>query len=358
MTNLLSFNFHNLVGLNVVSNDPFATRFFKLENQFSTGDFPRDLGLVNLHWERRRPTDGRKINYRSQFHKLLARWSYWIEITDKGIEIDAFGNRTAVPMVHHMLVHPSLRYLCARQKVMMMHGSAVVLGNKSVVFTGMGGTGKTTISSLILKHGGVDWKLHADDYVFLSTRPFSYAYITRAHLYRDQIRWIPFMKEFLTPGERLHLEFFGRLREISRDGLKWPLRITATRLWPEHVIAPKANLAAIILLKRGSDTHPILQKVSRNSEIVDSLIQMNFHEARHFIRLFETTLDLHDREKWLKEWKIAERGILEEILKKTALYELYLPHRRDVPKNYGEQLVEIVTPLCVSDATEVADGNH
>jgi len=352
MTSHLSFNFHNLVGLNVKSDDPFALQFFELENRFAAGDIPQNSSIVNIRWGRQKPSEASDTRYISSFHKFLARWSYAIKLSDKGIDIDAFGNRTAVPMIHHMLVHPSLRYLCTKRDAMMLHGSAVVVRGKSVVFTGLGGTGKTTISSLMLKHGGVDWKLHADDYVFLTTGSISHAYVTRAHLYRDQIRWVPSIKSVLTPSERLHLEFFGRIREITRDGLKWPLRIEASRLWPNHSIAPEADLAAVILLKRGKGHQPILRKKESIHDALDELIQMNFYEARHFIRLFGNTLEDQAREIWLNDWKKNERTILGKILQETSLFQLELPHQQNVSTQYGEVLVDLITPLFANEDRE------
>ena len=82
-------------------------------------------------------------------HKLLARWGYRMQVSPERIELDVIGNRLSVPMVHHMLLHPSLRYLSARQGVLLLHAGAVSHLGKSLIFTGYGGAGKTTTTALV-----------------------------------------------------------------------------------------------------------------------------------------------------------------------------------------------------------------
>lgn len=349
---VLTFNFHNLAGVQIESDDPGATRFFEAEYYPSAAPLPQDIKTVNLRWRKKWSLWPSDPEYHFHIHKTLARWSYRIELQEGGIDIDAFGNRIAVPMIHHMMVHPSLRYLCAKSNALMLHGSAVVVKDRSLVFTGTGGVGKTTISSLLLLHGGKNWKLHADDYAFLVKGPMSFSYMTRSHLYRDLIRWAPSMKTLLTPRERLHLEFFGRLREMTKDGIKWALRIDASRLWPDYSIAPNANLAAIILLARGNPDHPTLEKIDATKEIVEELVEMNFYEARHFIELYRKAFGDPETEKWLETWKDQERHILQQLLDETSLYQLELPSGGYVSDRYGKELVELLLPIAEADGEE------
>jgi len=79
---------------------------------------------------------------------------------------------------------------------------------------------------------------------------------------------------------------------------------------------------------------------------------MNFYEARHFIRLFGNTLEDQAREIWLNDWKKNERTILGKILQETSLFQLELPHQQNVSTQYGEVLVDLITPLFANEDRE------
>jgi hypothetical protein len=345
---ILSFNFHQLVSVQVESDDPEAIRFFEEEYRPSASATSQNPDQVTLKWKRSHWPFLR--GYHLQIHKGLACWAYKISLQESHqIHIDAIGNQIAVPMVHHMLVHPSMRYLCAQGDVMMLHGSSVVWSDRSLVFTGTGGAGKTTISSLILKSGGIDWKLHADDYVFLANGPTSFSYMTRSHLYRDQIRWVPALQGILSGRERLHLEFFGRLRELTKDRIKWPLRIGPSRLWPDHSIAPQAQLAAIIILNRGNIDQLVLEKIEVTEELIQELVDMNFFEARHFIKLIRKAYGEAFIKDWLTRWKVREMELIKQILYDTKLFHLHLPSSQADSESFGRELIETLKPIVNTD---------
>jgi hypothetical protein len=351
---LLTFNFHQLVGVQVESDDSGALHFFESEYRPSASALSEDLNQVTLKWKRSHWPFAK--GYHIQIYKGLARWAYRISMQTHRIQIDAIGNQVAVPMVHHMLVHPSMRYLCVQDGALMLHGSSVVWDDKSLVFTGTGGAGKTTVSSLILKHGGHDWMLHADDYVFLAKGPTSFAYMTRSHLYRDQIRWVPTLEKCLSPRERLHLEFFGRLREITKDRIKWPLRMEPSRLWPDYRIAPQAHLSAIVFLKRGNVNRLSLKKIDLTEGLMQGLVQMNFFEARHFIKLIRKAFGEAYTEVWIVDWKQREKDLLEQILEETHLFQLELPPSETAGDSFGRELIETLKPIMSVDQNEGLDA--
>ncbi len=345
MSETRSYNFHDLVGFELESRDIYALDFIEEEFRFSAGKFSPGIPVFRLHWRRGNALGQRSSGYSFHSHKLLAQWAYRVNLGESRIEIDAVGNGIAVPMVHHMLVHPSLRFLSSTQSALMLHGAAVVYGDRSLIFTGMGGTGKTTVSSLILERGGAKYRLHADDYVFLLPGRKSLPYLTRSHLYLDLLRWIPQLRSRLSLGERMKLEFYGRLRMISREGVKWPIRLGAQRLWPKHEIAAEAYIAAIILLKRTERSHPSIERISPTDIPVGEVLNMNFFEARHFCRLLEKNLGIPQATDRITAWKAREQELLIERLAETPVYWMGVPYRNKAPADLGDELLRLLEPL-------------
>ena len=344
MSRGLDFNFHNLIGVHVESQDPKMNDFYLQEFRNAVGSMELLTSEVRLRWDRRATFERIPAGYQFHTHKMLARWAYRISFNQGCVEIHAMGNEVAIPMVHHMLVHPAMRYLSSFSDVLMLHGSAVVKNGRSLIFTGKGGTGKTTTSSLLLQYGGPEWHLHADDYLFLGPKFQTMGYLTRSHLYLDILRWIPELKKVLTPWERLKLEFFGRLRSLSGDGLKWPIRLSIDRLWPNHNWAATAELSAVLLLRRAGIEETSLTPIEFDGEFIEEILEMNFTEARHFCALLERAVETGLPEDWLLDWRRREKRLLQENLSSVPIYWLNLPLTSDVDQ-IGLELVDHLTQL-------------
>lgn len=358
MTVVQTFNFHDLVGFQLYTQDPRAMTFFDAEYQYAKGDLADAMPLISLQWRHSRIPLFQRSGYCFHSHKILARWNYRIQLSDRLAAIEAIGNQTAVPMVHHMMVHPSLRYLSSLRGVIMLHGAAIVHNNRSVILTGRGGAGKTTISSLLLATGKNELQLHADDYVFIGPGPKTYAYLTRSHLYRDLLRWVPEIRSCLTSAERIQLEFFGHLRTATGERIKWPVRLPAERLWPGYDMAQSATLGAVLLLRRVPINEPRLMPLNRMDETVDRLIEMNFYEARHFCSLISAAPDHPLDSNWLQHWRERESELLRARLLEAPVFWLELPQTSQVSPSLGEKLLTLLSPILGTAREEAVDGRE
>lgn len=315
----LFFRFHDIACISVSSQAAFARDFFTAEYGYHLVESaPAELPRISLDFQLDASSPE---GFTRHTHKLLARWNYALEIRPGSLDLRVHGNRPAVSMVHHMLLHPSLRWLAAGRGSLLLHAGAVARGGRSLIFTGKGGAGKTTTTSLVLASGR-GWQIHADDYVFLGAGQ-SQAYVTRSHLYRDLQKWVPAVTGRLTHWERARLEFFGALRQHSREGLKWPVRLSPGRLWPGTPIAASASPAAVLLLERADVPKAALLPVKDVEATAHDLLEMNFSEARHFLTLLRKAGMLD--QAWLADWKSTELRLLRAALAAAPTYRLVLP---------------------------------
>jgi hypothetical protein len=337
----LWFDFHGVNGLHISTQDAEAAEFFRAEyasHQCET--LSTDQARVELLLTPGKFPDDVRIQ--TATHKVLARWKYAVQFeSGKKIRIFAEGNSWAVPMIHHMLVHPSLRWLSSQNSELLLHAGAVAIGGRSLILTGKGGTGKTTTTSMLLASGQPGWSLHGDDYVFLSPEPKSYAYLTRSHLYRDLLKWVPEINDILTTNERFRLEIFGRIRRWSGERLKWPVRLPASRLWPGRKLEQSARPAGIVFLRKGNVDQPLVEPATYNTDLLQELLDMNFFEARHFLRLVGQT----QKTEWLVDWRGRERQLLETLLKTIPIYLLILPSQVSDARQMRRGLVEQLEKL-------------
>jgi len=334
-----------MLGFKLLTGDSEAAQFFLAEYQLHQVDsLPDGLPQVILNFHRL----GEKMpsGFIRHQHKVLAKWSYFIKISPEKVMIDAYGNSLSIPMIHHMLVHPSLRYLASYQNIIMLHAGAVAYQGRSLILTGKGGVGKTTITSLLLARGGPEWAAHADDYVFLTPPGESLAYLTRAHLYRSLLRGVPEIWHTLTFKEKIKLEILGWIRELSREQIKWPVRVPLTRLWPGHRVIMRAVPAGLVILQRNSGELPLLRKADSGKGLRDELLKVNFFEARHYLDLTRQCMLEDEWQAFDTGWRQRESQMLERCVEKIPVYELLIPTGAKIQENsiQFDSLARLVKP--------------
>jgi hypothetical protein len=342
-----AYDFHRLVRLEMASADKAAVDYFEEEYAFFRSAAESAEAKVTLAWERGPVFGGVAPGHRRHAHKRLARWSYRILLGPDHVELQAAGNRTAIPMVHHMMVHPALRYLVSGRGALLLHASSVALDGRSLILTGSGGVGKTTTASLLLAYGDPRWRPHADDYVFLRPDGTSLAYPTRSHLYQNLLTWVPALAGRLTRSERLRLRAQWWLRRGL--GVKWPVRVGAERLWPGRPITPQAEVAAIVLLRRGGGGEPRLAPLPPGAFPVDELIEVNFQEARHFLDLVRAAgvgAGVGENgDGWLDTWRALETKTLRTLADRIPGYSLEIPSRSSHIRSTGQRLASALETL-------------
>lgn len=346
----MNFNFHGIVAAQVNTTSPRVATFYEAEYTYHQVDnLKSNIPKVILNFEYKPGWIPCPPGYIRHVHKALAHWVYRIEFEENQIKIDAYGNHWAIYMVHHMLLHPALRYLACKQGVLLLHGGAVANHGYSLVFSGHGGSGKTITTSLILALGGIDWHVHGDDYVFLSPGTRTLAYITRSHLYRDLINFVPEVENRLTQSERLRLGLYGRVRYWSKDQIKWPIRIPISRLWPDHQLAMEVKPAALLLLEENNSGNLKLIKIKPNEVPINRLIDMNFAEARHFLNMVRKNQVLPNFNSWLEDWQDKEQTLLTQHISKIPVYWMYRPRDIASMSDFKETLMKKMIDLIPKD---------
>jgi len=326
------FRFHNLASLEVHTSSRWLAEHFAQEYAYHQA--PNAEGQLSpwlrLTWMPPSQVPQKWVRESQSYrHKGLARWRYTLMFTpqDPGLHIWAWGNRWAGVMVQHMLVHHGLHWLLGWRGILLLHAGAVVYQGRSWLLTAPGGVGKTALTAQILQtFGPKRVQLHSDDFVFIyeqNDQTYSAAYITRAHLYVHHLHVLPNLASRLSRYERLKLHLYGLIRKWSRGYLRWAVRVPLSRLWPEYQVAPRAPVAGWIWLHPGPRC--LGPQPWSMAEAQDALLEMQFHEARYFLRLVEKNRPENWPSNWTTQWRAREARLLNRSLGSIPGYRLQVP---------------------------------
>ncbi len=350
------YNFHDIVSFQLLTDDALAESYIEAEYLPHEGvSHDARLPEVCLYFQRKEGVFQIPNGYTHYSYQRLARLACKLRITPDRIVIEAIGNRAAIPMIQHLLILPSLRYLASHRGVILLHSSAAAHNNHSLIFSGRSEVGKSAICSLIMSFGDANWSMHANEYVFLGMGEASLSYMTRLHIYWKLVKMVPKLTERLGLRERVQLNIFGRIRLLSSNHIRWPIHKDIQEMWPARCLCMSAIPAALLILRHAKITEPAIYPIKDIPGLVDELVELNFGEAKHYINLVKKSRAVSDSAAWLSAWKKREQMIIEYSLANIPAYQLHIPEIRPGPDdldshNYSQPaLLKLLTGLAEND---------
>ncbi|MBN2046984.1 MAG: hypothetical protein JW750_03990 [Anaerolineaceae bacterium] len=206
---------------------------------------------------------------------------------------------------------------------------------KSIILSAIGGTGKTTTVSMAMAYGSRCWALHADDYVFISPeKKRSYGYITRSHLYRSLLHWVPEISQTLTRWERVQLLIHDFILKLSNKHIRLPVRIELARIWERNGVCYEAEPIIIAKLLKGGVVKN--QQANSTTDFADFLLNMNFEEARHYMTLIQKCGITGEHPELISRWIEDEKRLISQLLSVIPAAEVTLPKVGQKSKNMGK----------------------
>ncbi len=90
---------------------------------------------------------------------------------------------------------------------------------------------------MIVSRSKNNWQFHSDDYVFCVSDSQSLSYETPLHFYQNLTRCLPELGHRLSIWESLKIHLLGYIRQLTRQKIKWPVRVDPDRLWQTYAHA-------------------------------------------------------------------------------------------------------------------------
>lgn len=238
-----------------------------------------------------------KLNIRA--HLNPDKWKHYGRIAKKG------KKRTWNEYYEYYIIRKAIQlplmWQMQKKGFYPVHASAVEKNNKSYVFAGFGGVGKTTLGLYLAENG---YKLMGDNFVFLKEG--------KVYPYPEMLRVTDFTLERISILERTGEKVFGQ---------------SIAKIDDQKISLEPAKLEKLFLINRGSfDTTEAENGVSRLLGMADNLQEFHSHSYASLIS-FITKDETNSREK-----------IYRESLKEAKVVNLSYSDFKDVKKAIeGEQ---------------------
>lgn len=232
---------------------------------------------------------------------------------------------------HEQVICPTVLMFC--NDTILMHGSGVSKNNKGNIFTGTGGSGKTSIAlNLILKE---KYNFLADDICFLNTNGKLYSNLEFPKIYNYNIKQNKFLKKIVFKGKNI----IDRLQWIIKQHIppKSVRRSINPKILFDNRIIDFVDLDKIFVLFRCNSEKMSVNQITNNelSIITYDIIKSEYSNLFQHIYWHNVNSVLLNKESIISEKRIEDKykdffikdcNIPEKIVIRIPLQKKFIKH--------------------------------
>jgi hypothetical protein len=342
------YNFHGFFRLSLHSDSPKALRHFQAEYAPFEASLtqPADLDITVAGF-RLTPSGAVRAFGRhllsddwiyAKEHYKVARWHFALQgLAQARTQLFFDGGPFSLDFLQHYFVEQIMRYKVSQRGCLLVHGGCVARNGVSVLFPGLGHTGKTALALWQVLGGH---QFQADDYTFVTARGETYCYPRRLHVSDHMRGACPAALRHLSPRHRLSIKAKKLVYYLTLKYGNLSESVGLTEIIPEAKVEDVARLKAVLVLTSSTGTELEGPRPLREGELVNHVMSINRLEGKP---LYSLLLAHHyaSSTSSLPEWWQRERDILEQALADTVGHEVFVPRRAPDPAAVLQRMARI-----------------
>jgi hypothetical protein len=269
----------------------------------------------------------------------VARWKFAMKgLASTPTRLFFDGGIFSLDFLQHYLIEQIMRYKISEKGTTLVHGGCIAKNGASVLFPGLGHTGKTALSLRKVLDG---WEFQADDWTFVSKSGETRSYARRLHISHHMYNACPEAMEHLSREHVLSIKAKKLIYYLSLKygDLSESLRIR--ELVPEAKIAERARLAAVVLLTGSMGTEIGEPRPIETEELVDRIMAINSREGAHFSNVMLAHYPKGNAISFPEMWE-REREILQGALSEADCLEVTVPRHAPNPQAVLEKTARMI----------------
>jgi hypothetical protein len=349
------YDFHGIFRLSIRSNFSKVNRYFQAEYGAFEAETcrPVDLDITVCNFSMESSQD--IINF-GKFQRVggwgyaeegykIARWQFALQgLSTSPTQLFFKGGVFSLDFLQHFFIEQIIRYTICLNDFLLVHGGCVAKNDTSILFVGLGHTGKT---SLALQKTLAGWQFQADDYTFLSAEGKTYSYPRRLHVSNHMFSLCPAAMQQLSPKNRFSIKLKKLIYYLTLRYGDLSEAVQLNELIPDAQTKNVAKLRTVILLTCSQGTQLQGPLPIKKDELIKRIMAINCVEGKPFFDILLCQQGHNKQALSLSEWLTKESDILRRALSGVELYEIIIPKNTNEPEavlsrvaKSFEQLVE------------------
>ncbi|MGB2726930.1 MAG: hypothetical protein WBD09_00435 [Halobacteriota archaeon] len=349
MTETRYFNIHNIVKFRIEDNSNFINRkmfggiFEEYINYFSDEIREEDLDFIVTISRKIKPKPScyilddkyyidRGYLYTEDSYKL-AKWRIEIIPNEDKYMINIEPNNLARFFISGFFIDFIIQYILTKKGYSILHSSGVSKNGLAYLFSGRGGSGKTSIGIHLVSSEG-EYKFLGDDFIIVH-RGYTHPYITPLNLFTYNLN--PFLLKNLNRKKRAMMFFKKVLYSLTRGYAKFFTKLNPREAFPEK-IGSKSKLSKVfIILPRNtkSDDGFTLKSISK-TEAVEYVTHNQMMDSPYLPVYITQYGFLFPTDELARYWETYRNNLVQNLPDTVRFYLIYLSLSSDINKSFDK----------------------
>jgi len=343
------FNIHDIVKFKIVNTTPFKWQFKNIYGSYENFEAVKtdDLDFI-VYLGRFKPTNQDCYITEEKYYikedyfycqKDSYKFTNW-EFEMSGFEngdtiIRIFSNIPGYMWMSGFIIDFMIHYKMNEKGYPILHASCVSKDNRGFMFSGSGGTGKTTITMNLLEKG---FKMLGDNYIILKKgEVFSYLSLLNIFTYN----LAPIIKSNLGVKNKIILGLKEIIYRVTQGYIKIFTKLNPKEIFPELTI-DKIKLDTVFLILRKKELKEMQIKKIDKIKLCEYLVTTQMLDNTClFLPYIAEYSYIFPESKLATYWERYKKNLEENLPDDILIYKVEVPQKYD--KEIFEKILEVIS---------------
>lgn len=273
--------------------------------------------------------------FRTQDKYKIARWILRIDYTDEGTIVASLSpNLAARMLISGFFLDFLVQHCAVRKGIAVIHSSGVSNGENAFLFSGRGGSGKTTIAIEMVERG---YRFLGDDFLFLDNGVV-FPYLTPLNLFSYNLA--PSVSSKLGTWKSASLLAKGALYRCTAGYVKLFTKLNPKTAFPGKIGATAALKNLFVMI---ATTSPVgkIEEIDR-SLMIEYIVRNQMMDSKFMPKYILAYSTQYPRSRLANHWELYRKSVQSNIPLGLRYHRIHYPLNRK-----GKELVmKSVLDIC------------
>lgn len=269
----------------------------------------------------------------------IAKWSIELSRAGNQYRVKIAPNLAARFFISGFFIDFLVQFLLSRKGYSMIHSSGLTKGDFSYLFSGRGGSGKTSIC-MNLVDLDLSYKILGDDFQIIS-KGESIPYITPLNLFTYNAS--KFLLNKLHTNQKFALSFKKMIYSVSGGYAKFFTKLNPKEAFSEGIGLRSKLLKIFIILpiKSNNIKYLKIQRINKQNAI-GHIIYNQMMDSRYFPKYLIQYGFMFPNDEFALYWEKYKENLDENLIEGINYFSILLPSSLVGTKNVAREIIKVI----------------